>query len=130
MMKLSRFGLAAIASLALAASATAQVARPVPSAAASSGIVAKDSSGTITAINVTAGASAGFVLVLDSATIPSAGAVTPIKCLPLAASAGIHVAFGSAPVQVSKGATVLFSTGANCFTYAVSATAFISADVQ
>lgn len=96
---------------------------------ASAALVAKGSAGNLYGYNVVSGASAGYVLVLNSATVPADGAVTPARCIPLAANTGIDVNLRGQPVYFSAGVTVAFST-TGCFTKTSSATAFIAVDVK
>lgn len=119
----------------------ADLSLPVPSASASSGtaaavtpvaagsLVAKASGGTLYGVNVTAGASAGYVLIFNATTAPADGTVTPARCIPLAANTGIEVNYRSVPLYFATGITVVFST-TGCFSKTVSATAFIAADVK
>lgn len=80
-------------------------------------------------VNVTSGASAGYVMVFDRTTVPADGAVTPALCLPLAANTGLDWNFRSAPVQLQTGAVIVFST-TGCFSKTASATAFIAGSIQ
>lgn len=102
---------------------------PVASGAVSGGIVGKASAGNLYGYNVVAGASAGFVLITNTTTVPADGAVTPLKCIPLAANTGIDVNLRGQPVFFSTGISVSFST-TGCFTKTASATAFISIDAR
>lgn len=79
-------------------------------------------------INVTSGASAGYVMLFDAAAVPADGTVTPARCLPLAANTGIERTFPT-PLRIANGITVVFST-TGCFTKTVSATAFIAVDFR
>ncbi len=97
--------------------------------AVASALVAKASAGNLYGINVVSGASAGFVMVFNATAAPADGAVTPLKCMPLAANTGIDMNFRDQPSYFSTGITVVFST-TGCFTKTASATAFISADVK
>jgi len=100
------------------------------SAAASAGIIAKGAPGNLYGFNVASGASAGVVQVFNSATIPADGTVSPVKCFYLAASTSLDANLRAAPVFMSVGIVVVFSSGSSCFTKTASATAFISADVK
>lgn len=79
-------------------------------------------------VNVTSGASAGYVMLFDAAAVPADGAVTPSRCLPLAANTGIERTFPT-PISMKVGIVVVFST-TGCFTKTASATAFIAADFR
>lgn len=99
------------------------------STAVESGRVLKASAGNLYGLNVTSGASAGFVLVFNSTTVPADGAVTPVKCYPLAANTGFDLNYRASPVAFATGISVAFST-TGCFTKTASATAFISGDFK
>lgn len=79
-------------------------------------------------VNVVAGASAGFLLVMDQAFTPSDGAVAPIYCMPVAANQGLLLDF-STPIAFGNGITLVFST-TGCFTKTGSATAFLAASYR
>lgn len=87
------------------------------------------SPGYLQGVNVTSGASAGYVLVFDSTTVPADGAVTPARCVPLAANTGIELNWRASPIMFRNGMVVVFST-TGCFTKTASATAFIAADYR
>lgn len=97
--------------------------------AVSAGLVVRAGSGYLSGANVTSGATAGYVMVIDSATIPADGAVTPIRCVPLAANTGIDFDWRAAPLRFERGAVVLFSS-TGCYAKTASATAFIAGDVR
>jgi hypothetical protein len=101
---------------------------PASSSAVSSGQVIKASAGNLYSFNVTSGASAGFIMIVNSTTVPSAGAITPVKCYAIAASSSFDRTFPM-PISFSTGIVILFST-TGCFSYTVSATAFISGDAK
>lgn len=99
-----------------------------PSAAAEGGRVVLATPGTMYGLQVTSGASAGYVLVFDSAAVPADGAVTPFKCHVLAANSSLDLDYRAMPLLFQTGVTVVFST-TGCFTKTASSTAFISGDV-
>lgn len=103
---------------------------PVSSTVAEGGRIIKAGAGNLYGLNVASGATAGVVQVLNSATIPADGAVTPIKCYYLAANSSLDLNLRAAPVYASTGVVVVFSSGTSCFTKAASATAFISGDAK
>lgn len=110
---------------------TVSIAAPPPSVTtAPAASVLIDRSGYIVAVNVVSGASAGYVVVVDSATVPADGAIVPIKCLPVAITTGVDWNWRSDPVTVTRGAAVMFSTGASCFALVKSATAYISVEMR
>ena len=96
-------------------------------AVASSSFVAKASPGNLYGVNVTSGASAGYVLIYNRTTAPADGVVTPARCIPLAANTGIELTWRPVPLYFSTGIVVAFST-TGCFTQTLSATAFIAVD--
>lgn len=96
-------------------------------AAVSGGVQAKVGAGTLVTLQVTSGASAGFVLLFDSATIPADGAVTPKFCQTLAATSSFLLPDITTSFQF--GMAIVFST-TGCYTKTASATAFIAYGVQ
>ncbi len=101
----------------------------VASAAVSGGQVIKASAGNLYGFNVVSGASAGYVMVFNSTTVPADGAVTPTRCIPLAANTGIDINLRGQPTRFSTGIAIVFST-TGCYTKTASATAFIAGDAQ
>lgn len=116
--------LVALGLVVLPASAWAAVGY-VSTPVASSSLVAKTMGANLYDVNVVSGASAGYVLVLDAATVPADGAVLPALCLPVAANTGIDLNLRAEPMRMVNGIVVVFST-TGCFTKTASATAFIS----
>lgn len=96
---------------------------------ASSGVVFKVTPGTLFGVNVTAAATAGYVMIFNSTTIPADGTVTPSRCIPLAANTGLELNYRPIPIYFGTGIAVAFSS-TGCFTKTASATAFITADVK
>lgn len=96
---------------------------------ASGSLIVKASAGNLYGYNVTSGASAGYVLIFNSATVPADGVVTPARCMPLAANTGLEVDMRGQPTFFSAGIVIVFST-TGCFTKTISATAFIDADAK
>lgn len=104
---------------------------PIVSAAAEGSHILKAAPGCLIAAYVTTAASAGLLMVFNSTTVPGDGAVTPIHCIPVAASSSQFVNFAPQPPEwYSTGIVVAFSTGTNCFNKAISTTAFFHAIVQ
>lgn len=101
----------------------------VASLAVTGGQVIKASAGNLYGFNVVSGVTAGYVMVFNSTTVPADGAVTPLRCIPLAANSGIDVNLRGQPSRFSTGITIVFST-TGCFTKTISATAFIAGDAQ
>ena len=122
--------LIAVALLCVPSAALAQsVSKTRAAPAVSGGYVLKAGTAVLAGMNVTTGASAGYVLVFDAATVPADGAVTPLRCLPVAANTGVDINFRGSPLKFDAGAVVVFST-TGCYTKTASATAFIAGDIQ
>jgi len=100
---------------------------PVVTTVAAGSLVLKASSGNLYSVNITSGASAGYLMLFNSTTAPADGTVTPIKVMPIAANAGLVVNFNP-PIRFGTGITAVFST-TGPFSKTISATAFISGDV-
>lgn len=101
----------------------------VVSPAAESGRVLKASAGNLYSISVTSGASAGFLMVFNSTTVPADGAVTPIVCRAVGVGATVVATFSDVPAAYSTGISAAFST-TGCFTKTASATAFFEGYVK
>lgn len=95
---------------------------------AASGIVAKATPGNLYDINITVGASAGYLMIFNATAVPADGTVTPAFVLPLAANAGLAFTF-PVPKRFSTGISIAFST-TGPFTKTASATAFIGGSFQ
>lgn len=109
--------------------ASAVAITPVVTSAVASNLVIKGSAGNLYAVNITTGASAGYLMIFNATSAPADGAVTPVKCLPVAANTGMELSYRSLPVAFSTGITAVFST-TGCFSKTASATAFISGDAK
>lgn len=113
-----------------AASSVAAVgATNLATSAAAGALVVKASAGNLYGLNVTSGATAGYIMVFNAIAAPADGTVTPAKCIPLAANAGIDLNYRATPTYFGTGITVVFSS-TGCFTKTSSATAFISGDAK
>lgn len=76
--------------------------------------------------SITTGATAGFFLVLNAAADPGNGAVTPTKCVQVAANTTVGIsADPDTAWDFPAGVVLVFST-TGCFTETQSATAFFS----
>jgi len=104
------------------------------SPAAASSFLFNSPSKSLAALTVVAGASAGYALVLDAATLPANGALTSCAgpatarpclmwCAPIAANGYVDKQWNS-PMSFSTGVLAAFST-TGCATLTVSATAQI-----
>lgn len=102
---------------------------PVTTSAVASNLVVCAAACNVYGFNVTVGASAGYVLLINATSAPADGAVTPIWCIPVAANSGIDVSWRQAPRKMTTGATLIFST-TGCFTKTASATAFMTGDAK
>jgi len=109
-------------------SATSAGVTPSASTAAESSHVFKSSPGNLYAYQVTTGAAAGFVMIFNATSAPADGAVTPAKCVTVAANSTVGVSMNP-PEAFSTGITGAFST-TGCFVKTASATATFSWDVK
>lgn len=123
------FLIGALALCAASPAAAQSVSKTRAAPAVSGGFVLKAGTAVLAGMNVTTGASAGYVMVFDAATVPADGAVTPLRCLPVAANTGIDINLRGSPLKFDLGAVVVFST-TGCYTKTASATAFIAGDIQ
>lgn len=117
---------AALALLAPTTTAGAGIA-PVVSGSLETGKVIKASAGNLYRLNCAATTVAGMFLLHNSATVPAAGAVTPVKAFPVAIGQGLAIDFNP-PLRLGTGISVSFTSAATPFTQTDSATAFISGD--
>lgn len=92
-------------------------------------LILKTSAGYLQGFSVTSGAAAGYVLIFDSATVPSNGTVTPKFCYNLPATSTTGATWVPYSMPFTNGLVIVFST-TGCFTKTISATAFISGQVQ
>jgi hypothetical protein len=91
--------------------------------------VFKSSAGLLNGFDATSGGTAGYLLILDSATVPADGPVAPRFCFALPATQTTGASWLSYPVNFNNGIVVVFSS-TGCFTKTISSTAFFSAQVQ
>lgn len=101
---------------------------PVISAALESNHVIKASAGNFYSGYITTGATAGWLLLANSTTAPTAGgaAIAPIACVIAPANATTSISGpGGIPIIASIGITLVFSTS-GCLTNTASTTAFFS----
>jgi hypothetical protein len=101
----------------------------IQSSATEGSHVLKASAGLLNGFSATAGATAGYVLLIDSATVPADGAITPKFCYALPASSTTAASWIEYPAPFNNGIVIVFST-TGCFTKTVSNTSFFSAQVQ
>jgi len=138
---MKKLGLTLLLWLGLGGFAQAQTQCVVPANAAGTAVVSaalegshvlKASPGCLLSVYMTIdNTTAGYLMVFNSTTVPSDGAVTPIECIYLSADPGsIGLNFApQPPVWYSTGISVAFSS-TGCFTKTVSAHAFFHALVQ
>jgi hypothetical protein len=102
---------------------------PIVSTAAESSHVLKPAPGQLTSAYVVSSVT-GYLMLLNSASTPPDGAVTPLECIPVSANVAAGIAFSGLPPETySIGITAVFST-TGCFTKTASATAFFHGAVQ
>lgn len=112
--------------------ATVGIAPVVSAAINQSSLVLKATPGNLYGFSVEIGATSGYVMVFDAASLPANGAVTPIKCYPVTSNGTnglLSVSWGSVPAVFTTGITLGFST-TGCFTQTASATAYFSGEVK
>ena len=107
---------------------------PNASPAPASSLILKASGGNVyNAMATSFSSTAGYLVLLNSATVPADGAITPLACVPLPAtgSASITYSNGSPPGWYSSGIVAVITSGATCYTKTTSTiTGFISGQVQ
>ncbi len=120
------------------ASGTTQSTSVAPSGAASSGITpvtttgsslaAKSAPGNLYGYNATAGATAGFVAILNAVAAPSAGAaITPLECSAVSSN-GTYRTRQDIPDRYTVGIVLLFTS--TCATYTAVTPSVMTAVVQ
>ena len=100
---------------------------PVATTVAAASLIGKASGGNLYSVNVCVGATAGYLMLFDSATVPADGTVTPKFVMSLAANTSFTTDW-DLPVRFSTGCTAVFSS-TGPFTKTASATAFIALNV-
>lgn len=101
----------------------------VATTAAASSLTLKVGSGLFYQFQITTAATPGYVMVFDSATAPSDGAVQPAACWVVGANSSLSMSNTPLPTRFTNGLVLVFSS-TGCFTLTKSATAFISGSVQ
>lgn len=107
---------------------------PASTATASSSLTLATTTAAFYGFELFAGPTGGLAMVFASATAPADGAVTPVKCYPVAADASVSIAYQPAQIVMINGTTIVF--GANdgtvnaCFNLTKQAAAFISGEAQ
>lgn len=93
---------------------------------AAGSLILKASAGNLYSFNAVSGASAGYLLVYDSATVPADGATTPRRAYVMAANSSIDISL-PIPDRFAAGITLVFST-TGPFLKTISATAFLAGE--
>ena len=101
---------------------------PVATPTATGSLIAAARPAKLYSLVVTTGASAGFVMLFDQTTVPADGTVTPAYCFSIPATTTLSGPW-IYPASFGTGIVAVFST-TGCFSKTISATAFISAQVQ
>lgn len=118
----------------VASAASAVGVAPVRSSVIETGHVIKAGAGNLYSLDVTAdatlSATAWALMIFNSTTVPSAGAVTPAWCLLLPAGATGYTGAFPTPMYLDTGISIAASVGQTCFIKTDSAHAFISANAQ
>lgn len=112
------------------ATSTPAVAAINSGASAVSGTVLKATPGSLLSLTVDNGATAGWVMIFDFATVPADGATgASLKwCFPVQASSGVASSW-PVPLSMAVGISVAFSS-TTCSSKTASATAFFYAQIQ
>lgn len=93
---------------------------------AAGSLILKASAGNLYSFNAVSGASAGYLLVYDSATVPADGATTPRRAYVMAANSSIDISL-PIPDRFATGIVLVFST-TGPFLKTISATAFLAGE--
>lgn len=118
-----------VVSISATASATNAIV-PSPNASATGTNIFKASAGNLYGVEVTTGGTAGFLMVLDSTTVPADGAVVPKYCKVVAANSSAELSWTAGPpAAFATGITAVFSS-TGCFNKTLSATAYITGMVK
>lgn len=112
--------------------AKAQTVSHYKSGALEAGAIAKNTGGALYGFYCTAiaGATAGTCSIMDSATVPSTGAVTPIDSCAFTSAAGCSI-YRVIPFRTTNGVVVILSSATTPFTYTTgTATGYLGVDWQ
>lgn len=126
---MKRLLIAALAACLATPVAAQTVSKSNAGTAVSAGRVLRVGTTNLAGLNVVSGASAGYVMLFDAASVPADGAVAPLRCITIAPNTTIDLNFRGSPLRFDVGAVIVFST-TGCFTKTASATAFLAGDVQ
>lgn len=99
---------------------------PVRTTAASASLVLRSGRGVLHAVNASAGATPGYLMLFDAASEPADGTVEPVKCWYIAANESLDKSW-TVPLRFMTGIIAVFSS-TGPYTKTASATAFISGE--
>lgn len=120
---LKRLLIAAVLLLGFALPAAAQQLGNVQ-VGASAAVMTDRGNKKLVALSVTTGANAVSVAIIDSATAPSAGTITPKACFYVAATTTVGITYPVPPTFTNGISAVVSSAG--CGTYTADTTAYVS----
>ena len=100
-----------------------------PSTATETSHIFKTAGGLLYDLQVNSTTSAGWVLLVDSATVPATGAVVPIKFYQIATQSTIGISWLPSALQFFSGITALCST-TGPFTFTATSTCTFSGETQ
>lgn len=106
---------------------------PVFSASAEASHILKATGGRVWGVYATnLTTTAGFLVLIDSPTVPSNGAITPQACIPLPASGAASISYlPTPPALFTTGIVAAVTSASTCFTLTTGViTAFIAGIVQ
>lgn len=106
-------------------------AAPVVQGAAAATLVLKSSAGSLFSVNITIGATSGYLMLFDATAAPADGAVTPKLCryVKSDATSGATALQWNNPLTFATGISAAFSS-TGCFTKTAATAAFIGGQVQ
>ena len=96
---------------------------------AAGSLILKATGGWLQGFSATSGATSGYVLIFDSATVPADGTVTPKFCYNLPATSTTGGQWVPYSVPFVNGVMLVFSS-TGCFSKTISDTAFLSGQAQ
>lgn len=118
-----------LAGLAAAQAQNAGLGYGQPSTALEGSRVLKPGAGQLSSLQVNSTGTALFVMLIDAATVPADGAVTPAKVWQLAINSTLSITYADAPLILINGITVVCSS-TGLFTKTASATCMISGETR
>lgn len=103
---------------------------PVVSSAVEGSHILKAFPGALLELYVTTGATPGYIMTFNSASVPADGAVTPINCVYAPATNTVSINWAPQPPEWNNLGIVAVFSSTGCFTKTLSATVFFHALVQ